>query len=529
MGELLRDGKCTLFTPLDDRAEARYLEGRERHSCGDHVSDIGPPIGLEALEARVRDDLGIISYPDANWVPERTGPDGKPMLDVLVIGGGQCGLAIAHALKRARIERVRIVDRAPEGQEGPWMTYARMPTLRSPKQVNGPDLDIPSLAFRAWFVAQHGEARWEALNKIAKEDWAAYLLWLRRVLDIRIENGISAERITPSPSGNLISVDLVDVKTGTRESVFARKVVIATGIETPGKWWTPPEVAALDRKYWAHASEEIDFGRLKGRRVAVLGAGASAFDNAATALEAGAASVTVCCRREELQRVQPFKWLSFPGFLGHFAELDDSWRWRFMNHLLTLREAFPKETWERTARHEGFELLTGAPWLSCDVRGGQVEIVTPKRKLEADFLIVGTGFDIDLGAVPELADIAAKAALWRDRFQPPAEEENPRLGRYPYLDPTYTFQERKPGTAAWLRHVRLFTFGATLSFGPSGSSINAMKFAVPRLVSGIVRDLFTEDVEQHWSSLKSYDLPEFLLPGEDGNAAPQQAVIGRTG
>ncbi|WP_319024811.1 NAD(P)/FAD-dependent oxidoreductase [Nisaea sediminum] len=491
------------------------------------MSDAGPPIGLEALEARVRDDLGCISYPDANWIPERTGPDGHTALDVLVIGGGQGGLAIAHALKRARIERVRIVDRAPEGREGPWMTYARMPTLRSPKQVNGPDLDIPSLTFRAWFVAQHGEVRWVELNKIWKEDWAAYLLWLRRVLEIRIENGVSAERISPLVSGDLISVDLVETGSGARETVFARKVVIATGIESPGKWWTPPEIAALDRKYWAHASEDIDFESLKGRRVAVLGAGASAFDNAATALEAGAARVTVCCRREELQRVQPFKWLSFPGFLGHFAELDDPWRWRFMNHLLTLREAFPKETWERTARHDAFELLTGAPWLSCDVRDGRVEIVTPKRKLEADFLIVGTGFDIDLAAVPEFSDIAAHAALWRDRFQPPAGEENPRLGRYPYLDPTYAFQEREPGTAGWLRHVRLFTFGATLSFGPSGSSINAMKFAVPRLVSGIVRDLFTEDVAQHWDSLKAYDLPEFLFPGEDGQAAPQKPVIGR--
>ncbi|WP_420405082.1 NAD(P)-binding domain-containing protein [Nisaea sp.] len=492
------------------------------------MSDAGPATGLDALEARVRDDLRAISYPDGNWVPERRARDGRPVLDVLVIGGGQGGLAIAHALKRARIERVRIVDRAPEGREGPWMTYARMPTLRSPKEVNGPDLDIPSLSFYAWFIAQHGGTRWAALNKIAKEDWAAYLLWLRRVLDIRIENGIAAERIAPVPEGDLIAVELAESGSGGCETVLARKVVIATGIETPGKWWTPPEVAALDREFWAHASEHIDFESLKGRRVAVLGAGASAFDNAATALEAGAASVTVCCRRAELQRVQPFKWLSFPGFLGHFSDLEDSWRWRFMNHLLTLREAFPRETWDRVAKHESFELLTGAPWLACNTSDGHIAIETPKKKLEADFLIVGTGFDIDLAALPELSEIAAKAALWRDRFRPPADEENSRLGRYPYLDPTFAFQEREPGTAAWLRHVRLFTFGATLSFGPSGSSINAMKFAVPRLVSGIVRDLFSEDVEQHWESLKAYDLPEFLLPGEDGTAAPQRAVIGRT-
>lgn len=485
-------------------------------------------IGLAALEARVAEDLRTISYPDAAWVPERQAADGSPVLDVLIIGSGQGGLAVAHALKRARIERVRIVDRSPEGLEGPWLTYARMPTLRSPKEVNGPDLDIPSLAFRSWFVAQRGGAAWEGLNKIAKEDWASYLVWLRRVLDIPIENEIAAERITPVPDGDLIQVDLVGVRSGIREQVLARKVVIATGIETPGKWWTPPEISALDRRFWAHASERIDFGKLRGRRVAVLGAGASAFDNAATVLEAGAAQVTVCCRRAELQRVQPFKWLSFPGFLGHFADLDDAWRWRFMNHLLSLREAFPKETWERVAKHDNFALLTGAPWLSCAIAGDQVAIQTPKGALEADFLIVGTGFAIDLSARPEFSEIAASAAIWRDRYSPPAGEENPRLESFPYLDPTYAFQERHAGTAGWLRHIRLFTFGATLSFGPSGSSINAMKFAVPRLVSGIVRDLMAEDVEQHWESLQAYDLPEFLLPDEKGTVAPQQAVISRS-
>ncbi|MEO9899445.1 NAD(P)/FAD-dependent oxidoreductase [Nisaea sp.] len=492
------------------------------------MSDAGLVIGLDALEVRVAEDLRTVSYPDAAWVPERRSPDGQPVLDVLIIGGGQGGLAVAHALKRARIDRVRIVDRSPEGFEGPWLTYARMPTLRSPKEVNGPDLDIPSLAFRSWFVAQHGSAAWEDLNKIVKEDWASYLLWLRRVLDISIENDVSAERIAPAPDGDLICVDLVGLRSGIREQVLARKIVIATGIETPGNWWTPPEISALDRRFWSHASETIDFEKLRGRRVAVLGAGASAFDNAATALEAGAARVSVCCRREDLQRVQPFKWLSFPGFLGHFADLDDTWRWRFMNHLMSLREAFPKETWQRVAKHENFELLTGAPWLSCAITGDQIDIETPKGTLEADFLIVGTGFAIDLSARPEFSEIAASAATWRDRYSPPAGEENPRLQSYPYLDPTYAFQERDAGMAGWLRNVRLFTYGATLSFGPSGSSINAMKFAVPRLVSGIVRDLMAEDVEQHWESLKAYDLPEFLLPDEEGEVAPQQAVISRT-
>ncbi|NQW12106.1 MAG: NAD(P)/FAD-dependent oxidoreductase [Alphaproteobacteria bacterium] len=482
--------------------------------------------GLLALERRVTADLAMIAYPDSEWVPPRTGPDGARVLDALVVGGGQGGLAVAHGLTRGRVTNIRIVDQAEPGQEGPWLTYARMPTLRSPKEVNGPDLDIPSLTFQAWFEAQHGTTGWETLNKIAREDWAAYLLWLRRVLDLSVENGVALERLEPG-EGDLIYATLRHLAENRVETVHARKLVLATGIEASGRWWTPPVVEALDRRFWAHTSEAIDFAALAGKRVAALGAGASAFDNAATALEAGAGEVAIYCRRRDLQRVQPFKWLSFPGFLGHFADLDDVWRWRFMAYLLTMREAFPKETWQRASRHPNFRLETGAGWQRCEVVGDRVRLHTPKGVFEADYLIIGTGFDIDLSHRPELAGVAEHVALWADRFAPPAEEANERLSRYPYLGPTYEFLERNPGTAPWLRHLRLFTYGTTVSFGPSGASINAMKFAAPRLVGGILRDLFREDIESHWNSLKSYDLPEFLLPGEEGAAAPPKAVLDR--
>lgn len=481
---------------------------------------------LETLERRVARELALTSYPAADWVPARLGPDGRPAVDVVIVGGGQGGLTIAHGLLRRRVTRLRIVDESEPGLEGPWLTYARMPTLRSPKEVTGPDLDLPSLTFQAWYEARLGADAWSDLGKIDRRDWAAYLGWLRRVLRLPVENRTRFVGVSAGADG-LLAVDLERLPSGERERVYARHLVLANGIEASGRWWTPPVVEALPATRRAHTSDAIDFPVLAGRRVAVLGAGASAFDNAATALEAGAASVTVCCRRPELQRVQPFKWLSFPGFLGHFADLDDAWRWRFMNHLLSLREAFPKETWERVSRHPNFRLMTGAPWESCVEVDGGLRIDTPRGPLDADFVIVGTGLDIDLGCRPELAEIAGTAALWRDRYTPPEGQENPRLGRYPYLGPGFEFLEKRPGSAPWIGRVRLFTFGTTVSFGPSGASINAMKFAVPRLVSGIVRDLFLEDVEAHWESLSGYDLPEFLLPGEDGATAPARAVVDR--
>jgi FAD-dependent urate hydroxylase len=464
--------------------------------------------GLAELEARIRRDLRLIEYPTPRWVPPRRTAAGEPVLDVLVVGAGQGGLAIGHMLQRERIDNFAIIDRAPRDREGPWKTYARMRTLRSWKTVTGPDLDIPSLTFQSWFEAQYGAAEFERLNKIPKEMWQDYLLWMRDLLALPVRNGVALDRIEPVADGLLAAHVIV---AGKPARWLARKIVLAMGIEASGYWWMPEHVAALPTRFRAHTADAIDFAALAGKRVAVLGAGASAFDNAATALEHGAASVTLCCRRAELQRVQPYKAISYPGFLRYFGELDDATRWTFMHYLLDIREALPVETWNRVTRHANFALRTGSPWDAVRVVGDAVAIATPQGELEADFLICGTGFRIDLARRPELRGFTDRIATWADRYTPPEGERNERLAPFPYLGPEHQLTERAPGTAPFLRDIYLFDFGATMSCGPSGASINAMKYAVPRLVGSISRDLFHADIDHHWRTLRAFQEPEFPL------------------
>jgi hypothetical protein len=71
--------------------------------------------------------------------------------------------------------------------------------------------------------------------------------------------------------------------------------------------------------------------------------------------------------------------------------------------------------------------------------------------------------------------------------------------------------ERTLGAAPFLRHIHVFNIGATMSFGPSGSSINAMNIAVPKLVAGVTRGLFEDDLAGHWASLQRYDVKMFEL------------------
>ncbi|MEM7745606.1 MAG: NAD(P)/FAD-dependent oxidoreductase [Pseudomonadota bacterium] len=464
-------------------------------------------IGLARLEAQIVEDLRRIAWPSTSWVKPRPAPDGGDALNVLIIGAGQGGLTLGFQLARERVDKVAILDRSKPQGRGPWKTYGRMLTLRSPKQTTGPDLDIPSLTFQSWYEAQHGRAAWDDMGKIPKELWADYLAWYERVLELPVRS--PADVLSIRPGAELVAVDIRTPRGD--ETLYARHVVLATGIESTGKWWMPDFLAALPRDRCSHTADNVDFGALAGKRVAVLGAGASAFDNAATALEAGAAEVHLFWRREEIQRIQPYKQISYAGFLRHLADLDDDQRWQIMRHLLNLREAFPAETWARVTRQPNARLHSGCDWHGARPTGDGVELETAEGPFFAHHVIAGTGFDVDPSACRLLGPISDDIARWSDQHVPPPEDRDPRLARYPYLGSTFELTERQPGGCPGLSRVRLFTFGATMSFGPSGSSINALKFAAPRLIQGITRDLFREGASAHFADLRAYDTPEFEL------------------
>lgn len=469
---------------------------------------LSPEDGLAALAEKVHADLALIAHPRMSWLTPQEAPDGSNALDVLIVGAGQSGLATAFGLKRASVDNVLVLDRTERGLEGPWLTFARMRTLRSPKDYTGPDLDIPSLTYQSWHTAKFGKEAWQALDLIRREDWADYLLWFRDVVDIPVRNG--AEVISIKSAGDLIEVH---VKTGDDQVsvMFARKVVLATGQDGMGCWWMPSDIAALPKELRAHAADDIDFERLEGKTVAVVGAGASAFDNAATALESGAREVLVLCRRDAPQVIQPYRWLTFRGFLDHLGDLDDPWRWRFMQHILSLREGFPQQTYDRCARHSNFRLITGAPCRAHVDADQRVSLDTPKGTFRADLVIAATGVDMDFSRRSELAEFADNIATWRDCYEPPEPEEDDRLSRYPYLNGDFGLVEKEAGRIPWIGNIHVFSIASTMSFGPSGSSINAMTTCVPKLVSSITKGLFRADVEQHWASLKEYDVPQAIL------------------
>jgi FAD-dependent urate hydroxylase len=467
---------------------------------------------LIALEALVRDDLAKTSHPSASWLELKIGPDGKPALDVLIVGGGQSGLATAFGLTRSSVTNILVIDKAQEGKEGPWLSYARMHTLRSPKDFTGPDLDVPSLTYQSWHEARFGKEDWEKLDLIQRERWAEYLLWFRHAVGLPVRNGCELLEIAPAIGGLLAATITCD---GATEVLYARKIVLATGQEAMGNWTVPEPLRHLPPTRVVRACDDIDFGALAGRTVAVIGAGATAFDNAAMALEAGAAEVHLFCRRAEIQVIQPYRWLTFRGFLRHFCDLDDAWRWRFMRAILELREGFPQATYDRCARFANFRLHEASPIEAAREMGERIELRTPRGAVRAHFIISGAGTEIDFAERRELKNVAGNIATWADRYQPPQDEQNSRLGRYPYLADDYALTERVAGATPWIGDVHVFAFASTMSFGPSGSSINAMTTAIPKLVHGLTRGLFRADVERHWKSFEAYDVVQAVIRREN--------------
>ena len=64
------------------------------------------------------------------------------------------GLVASAMLRRLGVDNQLVLDRARAGEEGPWVTFARMRTLRSPKELTGPAMGLPALTFRAFYEAQ---------------------------------------------------------------------------------------------------------------------------------------------------------------------------------------------------------------------------------------------------------------------------------------------------------------------------------------------------------------------------------------
>ncbi len=461
---------------------------------------------LAALADRVRHDLAMLNYPPADWVPRVDGPDGKPMLDVLVVGGGMCGQTVAFGLQREGVRNIRVIDRNPRGDEGPWGTYARMEILRSPKFLTGPDLGVASLTFRAWFEAQHGADGWARLHKVGRVDWRDYLLWVRDTAGVTVENGTALISMEPALEGVKATLQ----GPAGREEVWVHRVVLAGGRDDAGAIRIPrfPSLDAASaeaRGRVRHSTDGIEGEQFVGKRVGILGAGASAFDCAATALEGGAAEVTMFLRRPHLPQVNKSKGASYPGFLRAFGGLSDADRWRLQSYIFAAQAPPPHESVLRCDVHPNFSVRFSEAWQDMAAKADGVHVTTAKGDYRFDAVIVATGFEVDLAKHPLLAPLADNILLWSDRAGPEIDARDEEAARHPYLGPGLELMARDPARTPGLGRIHMFNVGATMSHAALAGDIPGLAIGTNRLVGAIVGGLFEANLPELESRLHAHD------------------------
>ncbi len=259
------------------------------------------------------------------------------------------------------------------------------------------------------------------------------------------------------------------------------------------------------RNLWTHTTGRIPVEALKGKVVAVIGAGSNAFDAAGVTLEAGAAEVHMFNRRPYIEyqgqlpsatpRPPPLPVdRGYPNVLELTYELPDGMRWR--NFLLGEKRvaSVPLDSMERAVAFKNFHIHLSTSLEDVAAAGNKITAKAGRKTMRFDYLISATGYRIDLAAQPELARIHEGVALWRDRYHPAAGEENAAGAAHPYLGAGFEFLPREGADAAYLRNIHCFNLAAELSFGIPVGDVPSMVYH-PRLVTAIARDLYVDSVD----------------------------------
>jgi FAD-dependent urate hydroxylase len=330
------------------------------------------------------------------------------MTDVLVIGAGPFGLSISEHLRHRGIEHT-IVGR-------PMDTWrAHMPLGLFLKSE--PYGSVISAATRGYDIATYSKLHGfddyvDRVGPLSLDRFLGYADWFtdQLVPDVR---DVTVTSVTPADGG-------FRVEFAEESPVLARQVIIATGLLPYAH--IPSELSELPSDLMTHSSAHHRLDLFRGRRVAVIGGGQSALQTGALLNEAGA-DVQVIARCEQVVWDKPM-----PERLGLFdyikrppTKLCEGWGcvvadspdvFRLLPESIRVRKALtsfgPQGSWWLRDRVEGVvEVLTGTQIRSAEPQGSGVRLHlngSKQSSIEADHVIAGTGFRIDVSRLSFLSE-----------------------------------------------------------------------------------------------------------------------------
>jgi thioredoxin reductase len=328
--------------------------------------------------------------------------------DVLVIGAGPFGLSISTHLRNRGVEHT-IVGR-------PMNTWrAHMPLgLFLKSEPYGSAISAPARGYDiATYSKLHGFDDYvDRIGPLSLDRFLGYADWFTEQLVPDIQD-ITVTSVVPTGDG--FKVEFAD-----EAPAFVRQVIVATGVLPYAR--VPGELSGLPSDLMTHSAVHGRLDQFAGRRVAVIGAGQSALQTAALLNEAGA-DVQVVARRRQLNwegrnpdvmhlldHIKRPKTTLCEGWACAFYVSPDVFR--MLPPDLRARKALttfgPRGAWWLRDRVEGvIDVLTGHRLKSAEPHGSgvRVHLDGPERSsIEADHVIAGTGFRIDMSRLTFLSE-----------------------------------------------------------------------------------------------------------------------------
>jgi cation diffusion facilitator CzcD-associated flavoprotein CzcO len=385
-----------------------------------------------------------------------------PDSQVAIIGAGPYGLSCAAFLRHSGIEPH--VFGEPMGF---WRT--RMPSgmlLRSRRRsshIADPTLELT--------IDRYEESTGAHLPEpIELRRFLGYSDWFR-------------DKVVPDVDGRrVLRVDRTDgafsLLLEDGEPFLASRVVVAAGLEPFA--WRPSPLGELPPDLVSHTSDHVEFEPLSGKRVMVVGAGQSALESAALLHEAGADV-------EIVARAPGIVWLAgdhVPGFRAHVKRLlmpptdvgglKSGWVAAAPELLrrgpARLRPAVTRRcvvpagaAWLRS-RLEQVPMNLGRAIAKATPAGSQVRVALDDGTVrEADHILLGTGFRIDVAKYPFLS--------------PELIRDLDLVGGYPRLG---------PGLEASVPGLHFVGAPALFSYGPLMRFVVGTWHAAPALTASVL-------------------------------------------
>src|SRR5450755_237556 len=324
------------------------------------------------------------------------------MVSTAIIGAGPYGLSIAAHLRRWGIP-FRIFGRPMDS----WLNH--MPKgMKLKSDGFASNIYDPENAFTlSQFCAERGIAYADSGLPVDLETFVAYgLAFKERMLpEFEDKQVVSLDR---APDGFRLGLD-------NGEAFTVRQVILAVGITHFE--YVPANLASLPSEFVSHSFHHPDPAVFKGRKVVVIGGGASAIDLAALLHEAKA-DVQLVARHSELkfhskptgkprslwQQIRHPKSGLGPGLRSRFFS-DAPGVFHYLPESLRLEivatSLGPSAGWFVKDQMAQVPCLLGYSPERADVKGGRVRLQLrardgSEREVEADHIVAATGYKVAL-------------------------------------------------------------------------------------------------------------------------------------